>query len=110
MRPEHTGKKLNLSEMNRSGKAALNFRENEIVVVKQYDEGGTEEPVPAFKLLEISNEDTAHTLQKIGEVSALALMLGPGAAAEGGVQAATFAARAARLLKIADHVAAAVGT
>jgi hypothetical protein len=83
--------------------------ENEIVKVIQYDEGGTELYCPAFHLLQISNEDTTHTFQKIGEVAGYALMFGPGAAAEGGVEAVTFAAKAARFLRIADKVAATLG-
>jgi hypothetical protein len=87
----------------------IEIPENEIVKVIQYDEGGTELYCPAFHLLQISNEDTTHTFQKIGEVAGYALMFGPGAAAEGGVEAVTFAAKAARFLRIADKVAAVLG-
>jgi Holliday junction resolvase-like predicted endonuclease len=83
--------------------------EDEIVKVIQYDEGGIELYCPAFHLLQISNEDTTHTFQKIGEVAGYALMFGPGAAAEGGIEAVTFAAKAARFIRIADIVAGVVG-
>ncbi|MFZ2162590.1 MAG: hypothetical protein WAW02_10265 [Sideroxyarcus sp.] len=87
----------------------IDIPENEIVKVIQYDEGGVALYCSAFHLIEISNEHVTHTFQKIGEVAGLALMLGPGAAAEGGVEAVTFAAKAAQFLKIADKVAAGIG-
>ena len=90
----------------------LELREDELIKVKQYDKGGKEEYWPALKLLEISNEDTTHTFQKIVEVSSLPLLLfmaGPSAVAKTGWAAASWGARAARILQIADYVTTGAG-
>ena len=90
-------------------KGGIEIPEDEIVKVIDYDEGGTELYCPAFHLLQISNEDTTHTFEKIGEVAGYALMFGPSAAAEGGIEAVTFAAKAAKFLRFADRIAGVFG-
>ena len=95
------------------------LKEDEIVGVKRYDEGGSIEFMPALKLLQLTNEDTTRAFEKAGEAFGIGLTLGLGGeaavggeAAEGTTATATTGARvlagARKGLAVADRLAAAI--
>jgi hypothetical protein len=68
---------------------------NEIVIIKDYENGGVELPMPALALVDYANRSTHSTIGKIVEVSAFAATfgVGSGAAAAGELGAEQAAVR-----------------
>lgn len=91
----------------------LEIPENEPVLVKDYDEGGKLISMPAFKLIEISNQNTTQTFSKIGEVAGYAVAASTlmfGVAAGAGAEAFTLGEKMHKYLRIADSLLSALST
>lgn len=94
---------------------------NEIVIIKDYEHGGSETPLPALALIDYSNQGDRSTLGKIVELSVFAATLGiaSGAAAAGEVGAeqatvrftatAIWGARLAKAAHVLDVAANVIG-
>ena len=74
--------------------SGIELDEDEIVGIKDYEEGEVTYYLPALYLIQLSNQTDSTYAQKVAETVGLAATLGTGALVGGGAKAATWGARA----------------